>query len=88
MCILCDSGIENNSIHFIMQCPLNTNIRDEMFERINGIDDTGTREITFTPQDMFYISIWKHWLISGWYISKCISLLLQNKENMKLSKVE
>ena len=60
MCILSDSGIENNFIHFIMQCPFNTYIRDEMFERMNGIDDTGTREVTFTPQDMFYISIEKH----------------------------
>ena len=82
MCILCDLGCEDNAVHLVMQCTFNEDIRLDMYNALNVIDNEHVRRILGTPAEFFHILVGKHpegvpfevmkgvWEISSRLISK------------------
>ena len=57
VCAECILGIREDLLHMVMQCPDTEEIKCEMFEVINAIDDDHVKALMLEHRDVFYILI-------------------------------
>ena len=60
VCTECTLGIREDLVHMVMQCPDTEEIKCEMFEVINAIEDDHIKTLMFEQLEVFYILMDKH----------------------------
>ena len=92
-CTECTLGIREDLLHIVMQCPDTEEIKCEMFEVINAIEDDHVKALMLEQQEVFYIILGKHhpgipfesmikiWLVSSRYISRMYKRLIDKRVN-------
>ena len=92
VCTQCMLGIREDLMHIIMQCPDTDDIRREMFEVLNSIEDNYVQDILKEHQEVFYALMGKHvaeipfesmikiWRISSKHVSRMCRQIISKRQ--------